>query len=375
MDERMRRRWAASEAMSLGWSGITTVAQATGLSPITIRRGIAELKDPKCRDGEKPNTPTRRMNGPTHPGRPYKLTDEQLVELEELMLKGATAHGWPNELWTAKRVAILIRKHFGVRLSRNSTYRVVKKRMGWSLQVPSRQLRSRDDQGIQRWLVDEYPRILARVQRRHASLVFIDESGFMLAPLLRRTYAPRGKRPVSKNADLHGRISVIGAMTISPQPHRFGFHFYLADDNASFYGHSIVPFIDAIYKEISGPFTIIWDGIRIHSAKPLTEYFAKHREIVIETFPPEASEINPADKVWGYVKYGRLPNYTPPDLKVLRRRIKSEFSRLQKRPELLEALFRRTGLTLDPREPIKTSWTADGRLIVGEHGKKSGWPS
>ena len=198
MDERMRRRWAATEAMSLGWSGITTVAQATGLSQRTIRRGVAELKDPERRNGETPNTPVRRRDGPRQSGRPYKLTDEQLVELEELMLKGATAHGWPNELWTAKRVAILIRKHFGVRLSRPSTYKVVKKRMGWSLQIPSRQLRSRDDQEIQRWLVDEYPRILARVQRRHASLVFIDESGFMLTPLLRRTYAPRGKRPVSR---------------------------------------------------------------------------------------------------------------------------------------------------------------------------------
>jgi hypothetical protein len=88
---------------------------------------------------------------------------------------------------------------------------------------------------------------------------------------------------------------------------------------------------------------------------------------VVECFPPEASEINPADKVWGYVKYGRLPNYAPPDLKELRHRITSEFRRLQKRPDLVEALFRRTGLTLDPREPLKTSWTADRRLVVGEH--------
>jgi hypothetical protein len=44
MDERMRRRWAASEALALGWGGIACVAQATGLSPVTIRQGIAELR-------------------------------------------------------------------------------------------------------------------------------------------------------------------------------------------------------------------------------------------------------------------------------------------------------------------------------------------
>jgi transposase len=376
MDERMRRRWAASEAMSLGWGGITTVVQATGLAANTICRGIAELKDAGGREGERPNMPVRPRDGPKPPGRPYKLTDERLGELEALLSKGAPAHGWTNELWTIKRVAKVIRKHFGLTLSRQTVCTVLKKRMRWSRQVPTRQLRGRDDVKIELWLTEEYPRILERARRRHAYLVFIDESGFMLAPLLRRTFAPRGKQPISKNADPHGKISVIGAMTISPERHNFGFHFHLACDNVNFSGHSIVPFIESLRRRIPGPFTIIWDGIRIHGAKPLADYFTRHRKIVIESFPPEASEVNPADKVWGYVKHARLPNYTPPDLKELRRRITSEFKRLRKRPDLLEALFRRTGLTLDLREPIRTSWSADGRLIVGEHRRKSGgWPS
>src|SRR5271170_1212449 len=45
MNEKMRRRWAASEALAFGWGGITLVAQATGLSPVTIRQGIAEMTD------------------------------------------------------------------------------------------------------------------------------------------------------------------------------------------------------------------------------------------------------------------------------------------------------------------------------------------
>jgi hypothetical protein len=47
MDERMRRRWAASEAIALGWGGITAVAEATGLSPTTIRAGITECRTPE----------------------------------------------------------------------------------------------------------------------------------------------------------------------------------------------------------------------------------------------------------------------------------------------------------------------------------------
>lgn len=43
MDERMRRQWAAVEAQNYGWGGISMVAQATGLSVNTIRKGLAEV--------------------------------------------------------------------------------------------------------------------------------------------------------------------------------------------------------------------------------------------------------------------------------------------------------------------------------------------
>src|SRR3972149_536929 len=51
MDERMRRQWAATEAKAYGWGGIRTVAEATGLSPTTIRKGLAELRQRAQRPG------------------------------------------------------------------------------------------------------------------------------------------------------------------------------------------------------------------------------------------------------------------------------------------------------------------------------------
>src|SRR2546428_11930308 len=44
LNERGRRRWAASEALELGHGGIQVVAQATGLGERTIRRGRQELR-------------------------------------------------------------------------------------------------------------------------------------------------------------------------------------------------------------------------------------------------------------------------------------------------------------------------------------------
>ena len=43
MDERMRRHWAATEAMALGWGGVSAVSVATGLARNTVASGVREL--------------------------------------------------------------------------------------------------------------------------------------------------------------------------------------------------------------------------------------------------------------------------------------------------------------------------------------------
>ena len=47
MTEAELRRWAATEARSLGWGGIALVSRVTGVSRPRIERGLAELDDPE----------------------------------------------------------------------------------------------------------------------------------------------------------------------------------------------------------------------------------------------------------------------------------------------------------------------------------------
>jgi transposase len=187
-----------------------------------------------------------------------------------------------------------------------------------------------------------------QVHERFSYIVFLDEAGFMLGPLVRRTWAPRGHTPVIRIADTHSRISVIGALIIRREPRQFRFKFQLSPDDTNFRGNSVVPFLDAMYHKLHAPITLLWDGIPIHSAKPVVDYLATHRTIDVEPLPPFAPELNPVDQIWSYVKYGRLANYCPHTLFELRKRVRAEFFKLQKKPDLLEALFRHTGLTLDP---------------------------
>src|SRR5437016_11955770 len=61
MGEKVRRRWAACEAMAIGWGGITVVVEATGLSRPTIRAGLAEVRGGASEAEEDPDAERQRL--------------------------------------------------------------------------------------------------------------------------------------------------------------------------------------------------------------------------------------------------------------------------------------------------------------------------
>ena len=99
MDERMRRQWAASEARELGWGGVTTVAQATGLSRVTITSGLRELELPTKQREEE----ARRVRRPGAGRQPLRESDPELLAALEALIE-PTARGDPECAlrWTCK---------------------------------------------------------------------------------------------------------------------------------------------------------------------------------------------------------------------------------------------------------------------------------
>jgi Rhodopirellula transposase DDE domain len=101
MNERMRRQWAASEALSLPRGGVTVVAQATGLSRTTIGGGIRELRTQA--DASAEGVCPERIRGPGG-GRHSLVTDDPtLIQDLEALVEPAT-RGDPQSLlrWTSK---------------------------------------------------------------------------------------------------------------------------------------------------------------------------------------------------------------------------------------------------------------------------------
>jgi transposase len=339
----MRPRGSAEELEHRRFRAVKLVEQGESCKLVAKILGISRSSLWRWRE----NARLGKLAAKPNLGGRCRLSDQDCERLKQLLAKGATAHGWPNNLWTTGRVAQVLQTHFAIKYHSAHISRIMRKRLNWTCQRPEHHHKDRDDVAIRNWTRKVFPRILEAATARKAHLVFVDEAGFMLEPIIRRTYAPRGKTPVHRIANPHSRISVIGAITISPSRDCIELSYGLLGNNLNFRGPTVVQFLRTLHAKIAGPMTVVWDQIPIHDCEDLDEYLTDAQDLIVEPLPQYAPELNPADGIWRYVKFGRIANYTPHDLGVLRAKIIKELNRLKSRPELLKSFVRFTKLPIE----------------------------
>jgi len=168
LDERGRRRWAATEARSLGHGGIAAVAEATGLSDRTVRTGIQELEDAE----QLPPDRQRRPGG----GRKSRQEEQpDLVNALNQLIEPST-RGEPTHplRYTCKSTSTLARQlgKQGFAASPSTVGRLLKG-LGYSLQAnrKTREGKQHPDRNAQFEHINR--RVLAR-HRRGEPAVSVD---------------------------------------------------------------------------------------------------------------------------------------------------------------------------------------------------------
>jgi len=327
-----RRRLRAVQAVCEGESP-EAVARILDVNRSSVYRWLKSAEQP---DG---------LAAKLHPGRPPLLSPEQLRRLEELLLLGAKAHGWHNQLWTCARIVEVIGRHFHVALHHDHVGRMLRERLNWTPHKPARRARERNDATIEDWKRVQFPRIAAAARDRDAHLVFLDESGYMLTPTVRRGWAPRGREWVLDSWDRRDRISAISCITVSPKASRLNLYFRLLPHNA--HAEDVVDFLREVKQTLRRPFTVLWDRSKIHyKSHAARAFLAEHPEIVAEDLPAYAPEINPDELVWNWTKYGRLANLAADNTDQLAEHVIDELLYLKRHPSLLASFVEKTELPL-----------------------------
>jgi hypothetical protein len=168
-----------------------------------------------------------------------------------------------------------------------------------------------------------------------------------MAPLVRRTWAPRGQTPkLDQCGAPRQKVSVAAALWLSPRRDHLGLYFRTLP-NGYFDSWYVAAFLEAMLRELAGRFVVVWDGGTMHRGDPirqLTSHFADR--LSVEDLPPWAPMLCPVEPLWGWLKYDQLCNFAPHDAVELDGRVVAELTAIRDDQVFLRNLYHASELPL-----------------------------
>jgi transposase len=168
-------------------------------------------------------------------------------------------------------------------------------------------------------------------------LVFLDETGLMLQPLRRRTWAPRGETPVLNAWDRHDRWSVLGCLSMAPWALRLGCYFRFYDHNIT--AEEVVDFLRMLHRQLRRPLIVVLDRWGVHRKAIRLLKERRSQWLQVEWLPAYAPELNPVEQLWNHTKWGDLANFIPDDAAHLRRAAHQSLQKQRSNPQRLYSCF------------------------------------
>lgn len=194
--------------------------------------------------------------------------------------------------------------------------------------------------------------VTKKAAQEQAHLVLIDESGFFLNPVVRRTLAPRGQTPILERYGRHrDKVSVIAALTVSPVRQQVGLYF-TTDPDHYLTNVGVADFLRDVLRRLRGRVIVVWDRGSNHKGHPIRDLLRRFPRLTIEWLPAYAPELNPVELVWAYLKHGRMANFVPTGLGHLEDEVVDHLINTRIDPALLRSLWDGSALPFPTRLSI-----------------------
>ena len=152
--------------------------------------------------------------------------------------------------------------------------------------------------------------------------MFPDETGLMMAPLLRTTLAPRGHTPrIEQRASQRDKVSVAAALWKTPAGLvRLAYRTY---PNQFVNNERYAEFLEEVLAERLRRVpaaVVLHDRGNMHRGEPVEALLSdSDRLLRFEPLPAYAPELDPVEELWNWLKYDELPNFAPRDVEHLDR--------------------------------------------------------
>ena len=263
----------------------TKLTQAEIAASLGVSHGTVRGWSSKLAAGERSILAQKKRGRPKGDGR-------ALSAAEERRIIAIIRDGMPQQLslpfflWSVGAVMTLIEKKCGKNLSESGVRKYLKA-WGFTVQRPATRYTSRDDVVVQRWLVEEYPKIAAAAKKAGAEIHWLDETGVNNQAIYQRSYALKGKTPVAGKPARREKISMISTVT-----NRGTARFRLFEGGLK--QKLLIAFLEGLLKEASGMIYVIMDNLRVHKGAEVRAWAEQNVDrIRLFYLPSYAPDLNP----------------------------------------------------------------------------------
>ncbi|HEX5877129.1 MAG TPA: transposase, partial [Actinomycetota bacterium] len=182
--------------------------------------------------------------------------------------------------------------------------------------------------------------------RRKASIVFWDESGASLIPMVRRTWAPKGRTPVLRHPFNWKRASMAAALCIRPGGGGAQVAFHVQP--GSYDTDTLIVALGELRRFLAGErATLVWDGLPAHRSRKMHAWLGQQRPwLVVERLPAYAPDLNPVEGLWSNLKGVELANLVTEHLGDIMRAAHAGIDRIRRTPHLAYSFLRHAGLSV-----------------------------
>jgi transposase len=258
------------------------------------------------------------------PGAKPVITQEMEVWLEETVLNSTPVeHGYDTNLWTRDILAELLKKEFGVSVSGLSVNLHLRK-LGLSYQKPSYRDVARDEQEVEHFVSDTFPRIQRLADKMGADIGFEDEAGMGLMRRSGRTWGRVGSTPVVQVVMQRGGYNVLSIVTPKGE-----MNYSVTEESVN--SERYIEFLDSLIHGRERPLILIVDQAPFHGSQRVREWVRAHRtRLRIFFLPKRSPELNPDEQVWNEVKNNKLGIQPIKNKRDLKQRLYSALRSLQR---------------------------------------------
>ena len=168
-----------------------------------------------------------------------------------------------------------------------------------------------------------------------------------MAPLLRRSWALRGRPPLLRQKAAHReKVSVAAALWLPPSRGRLHLA-YQTLANGYFNNVEVAAFLRGAVEGLPHPLIALWDCGTMHRGEPIRELVGQAQgRLDIEPVPPYSPQLMPVEFLWAWLKYDRLCNFAPRGATHLEQAVVRELEAVTGNQELLRSCFHLSALQL-----------------------------